>query len=262
MTPTMFGVEGDNWYLVRQIGDRLEVDSNGAKADFESLFRLDWDAEEVEREVASIGPELVPYFDALRGLRLMRPSSASETFFCFLCTPNNNISRITSMIEKLAQCGEQFDEVEGMPIYRFPSAERIAAIPEAELRAQGFGYRGGTIPSIARQVLDRGENWIESLKTVDYPEAHATLLELKGIGPKLADCIALFALDKTEAVPVDTHLWQAFTRLYRPEWTGAALTDARYRQAAGEFRARFGKLSGWAHQYLFYDNVLRVRERR
>lgn len=256
------GVEGEHWYKVQPAEGALQVESSGEEADFRRLFRLDWDAEAIEREVLRIGPELKPYMDGLRGLRLMRPSSDEETFFCFLCTPNNHIGRITAMIEKLSRYGEAMAEVAGQTMYRFPGAEKIASIPEDELRAQGFGYRGGTIPRIARQMLDRGDGWLASLRAGAYEEAHKQLVGIKGIGPKLADCIALFALDFTEAVPVDTHLWQAFTRLYHPEWQGAALTDRRYEQAANEFRQRFGKLSGWAHQYLFYDNVLFARERR
>jgi len=85
---------------------------------------------------------------------------------------------------------------------------------------------------------------------------------MKGIGPKLADCICLFGLDHQEAVPVDTHIWQAMCRLYFPQWSGTALTEKRYYEASDFFRDRLGDLAGWAHQYLFYDNVLNWRSRR
>jgi hypothetical protein len=71
----------------------------------------------------------------------------------------------------------------------------------------------------------------------------------------------LFALHNTWAVPVDTHLWQAAVRCYFPQWEGASLTDAKYRGIGSYFRERFGELAGWAHQYLFVDNMLRWRNR-
>lgn len=243
--------------------DRFEVESNGEPADFESLFRLDWDADWVEAEILRRAPEMEPYLGTLTGLRLLRPSSAVETFFCFLCTPNNNIKRITQMIWRLAAHGPVLDEVAGVRLHQFPTAEVVASIPEEELRAGGFGYRARTIPHLARQLLDRGgEVWLESLKLRPYLEAHQELRAMVGIGPKLADCIALFALHHTEAAPVDTHLWKALCRLYFPEWKDKAITDQRYYAGAAALREKLQELTGWGHQYLFYDNVLNWRARK
>ncbi|HVL38315.1 MAG TPA: DNA glycosylase [Fimbriimonadaceae bacterium] len=263
------GVDGEHWYLVKLpdsidwAGEQvLQVQSNASAGAFIHLFRIDWSLEDVERSILDRGPELAPYVEALRGLRTMRPSSAEETLFCFLCTPNNHLARITQMVRKLAAYGEPLAHVEGRMLTVFPTAERIAAIPEDELRAQGFGYRARTIPHVARQLLDRSDGWLESLKATSYEEAHRELIGLKGVGRKLADCIALFGLHHMRSAPVDTHLWQAMCRLYRPDWSGKSLTDARYLEAGDLLRSRFGDLTGWAHQYLFYDNLLNWRERR
>jgi len=235
----------------------LHVESNGDRDDFERLFRLDWDATAVAGEILQSSPELGSTIAEFEGLRVMRPSCSTECFFCFLCTPDNNLTRIVPMVRFLATYGEVMAEVDGVVIHRFPGVEAIAAIPEIELRERAFGYRAATIPSIAKQVLQRGEGWIEQLKYVPYEEAHTQLCELKGIGPKLADCIALFALDHTEAIPIDTHIWQAYIRLYRPECKDMAVTDARYREAAQFLRTKFGRYGGWAQQFLFYDNMMR-----
>jgi len=192
----------------------------------------------------------------------MRSSSATETFFSFLCTPNNNILRIRQMVNHLASYGEPLAEVQGVRLRVFPDLEKIASIPESALRSNSFGYRAATIPSAAIQVIERGPNWIEGLKDVNYAQAHSELCSIKGIGPKLADCIALFALDHTEAVPVDTHVWQALSRLYYPEWYGTSITDSRYREVAQSLRRKLGPLSGWAQQFLFYENMVNWRARK
>ena len=245
-----------------ELGEQaLNVESNASAVDFESLFRLDWDAEAIERELLAVAPELGPCVASLDGLRLMKPSGTTEVFFSFLCTPNNNLTRIVQMCRHLSTYGPVLGTVEGKVLHQFPSVEVIAEIPESELRAKAFGYRAATIPSVANQVLERGDGWIESLKSTPYRVAHAELCKLKGIGPKLADCIALFALNHTEAIPVDTHIWQAFTRLYRPDQKGKSLTDSRYREASEFMRERFGKYGGWAQQYLFYENMVNWRDR-
>lgn len=49
------------------------------------------------------------------------------------------------------------------------------------------------------------------------------MLELPGVGRKVADCVALFALDQTSAVPVDTHVWNIAIRDYAPQLRRAAV---------------------------------------
>jgi N-glycosylase/DNA lyase len=255
------GVEGANWFLV-SLGDELEVRSNADPESFTSLFRLDWNAEEIEGAISTADPSLTPHMSELRGLRLLRASSPHETLFTFMCTPNNNVARITGMVNALASYGPILDEVEGNKLHHFPSLETIAAIPATELRDKKFGYRAETIVAAAQQILEKDENWLGSLKSRPYAEAHRELLAIKGIGRKLADCIALFGLDHTEAVPIDTHIWQQIVRLYRPEWKDRTLTDSRYQEAGDLLREKFGKLAGWAQQYLFYDNLANWRARR
>ena len=256
-------MDGDGWYrAIKRDGDRYQVDTNKSTQVFREMFRLDIDGRDVERQILQKGPELAPYADQLRGLRLLRPSVPEEVFFTFLCSANNHITRIGQMIRKLAAYGEPMTEQDGEVLYRFPSAARIATIPESELRAKGFGYRGASIPEAARQLVLRGEGWMNSLRDLPYLEIKRELTAIKSVGPKLADCIALFGLHRTDVIPIDTHIWQAMTRLYFPEWQGQPLTDLKYRTASDFFRDRFGEHTGWAHQYLFYDNVLHWRERR
>jgi N-glycosylase/DNA lyase len=82
---------------------------------------------------------------------------------------------------------------------------------EQRLRELGFGYRAKYIANTAKMIVEeRSEGWLNSLRAVPYSEAHAALLELPGVGPKVADCVALMSLDKKGAVPVDTHGWFTF----------------------------------------------------
>jgi N-glycosylase/DNA lyase len=259
----IIGVDGPNWYAVTPVGSGvIEVSSNADEAAFVRLFRLDESLESIEREIVRRAPEIERYMVSLRGLRVLRCHDSHEVLFSFLCTPNNNLARIKSMVQALGGYGARLSTVAGLALTRFPDTETIAGIPESELRDKGFGYRARTVPNVARQVLDRPAGWLEGLRDVPYEEAHAALCTLGGVGPKLADCICLFGLNHMEAAPMDTHLWQACCRLYFPQWQGKALTDVRYRIAADHLRNKFGPLTGWAHQYLFYDNLLNRRTRR
>lgn len=241
------GVDGEHVYVLND--DVLVAPS----ASLASFLRLDWDyGEEFARLTES--PELSPLLEGCRGLRLLRPSCPREALFSFLCTSNNHIARITKMVACLANLGEEL----GPGARRFPALERIVDLTEADLRCMGFGYRAKTLPQVARDIVGRGgERWFQSLRRASYPDVVRELLTLPGVGPKLADCIALYAFDKTEAVPVDTHLWQAYVRAYRADWTDLTLTAARYREVGEHLRERHGDRAALAQQILFYSNLTR-----
>ncbi len=218
------------------------------------MFRLDASLDEIKRRVLDVEPELGPIIEQYAGLRLLRWHSAEECLFSFLCTVNNHIPRIKGMIERLCQLYGQ-PLAEG--INTFPTTERIASLREEDLAGIGFGYRSRTLIAAAKALLQRSPGWLESQREVPYAQAHAALIELPSVGRKVADCVCLFGLWHDEAVPIDTHLWQACCQRYFPDWQGKSLTDKRYAELGRFFRDRFGNLAGWAHQYLFYDRLLR-----
>lgn len=247
------GADGRNLVSVKRADGGWEVDETGS-----TLFQLHKSLADIEHDLLSRAQELSPRIRRFTGLRVLHQMHAHETLFSFLCTSNNNLARIVPMVKKLGDYGEPIGE----GFHEFPSVARIAEISEAELRAKGFGYRARIIPRVARLLLDKTHGWLESLRSVPYREAHGELCELDGIGPKIADCVCLVGLWHDEAVPVDTHLWQAACELYFPEWKGSDITEKKYRAVGDLMRERFGKLAGWAHQYLFYERILDYRNGR
>jgi len=249
------GIDGGDTWSVSPLPDRLEVESNAPEAAFRRYFCLETPWNDVERQLGEAAPEIRPVLGAVRGLRLCRPASASETALCFLCTANNHLVRIERMVRFLESVG---DEV-GPGVFRFPSLEKVAGLPESKLRENGFGYRGASLPRAARAMVEKGPGWLERQRSAPYEVAIQELLSIPGIGPKLADCIALYGLHHDAAVPVDTHLWQAACRTFFPGFAGGSLTARRYREIGDLFRARFGDLAGWAQLLLYAENRRRKR---
>jgi len=123
---------------------------------------------------------------------------------------------------------------------------------EEELRALGLGYRARYVRDTAALVVGKGPGWLESLRSLPRAEAQAALLELPGVGRKVADCVALFSLDQTEAIPVDVHVWNIACRDYDPALSASkSLTPAIYDRVGDLFRTRYGPHAGWAHSALF-----------
>ncbi len=144
------------------------------------------------------------------GIRILR-QELWETVVSFLISQNNNIPRIKNSIEAL--CREFGEEIED-GIFSFPSAETLAE-HKAVLSEKrfGLGYRDVYIRDIAEYVCGH-ESWLEDLKKADRDTAYRELIQRNGIGPKVANCICLFALHHIDAFPVDTHVKQILDRHY------------------------------------------------
>lgn len=151
--------------------------------------------------------------------------------------------------------GSLLCEIDGQPFHSFPTVAELAVAHEADLRVLGFGYRAKYVIESAQQIQQKGsEAWLLSLRTMPLWEARMQLLELMGIGRKVADCICLFSLDKMEVVPVDTHIWQ-IAQTYMPGLKSKSLTDGIYQQIGEFFLRKFGPLCGWAHMFLFASDL-------
>lgn len=103
--------------------------------------------------------------------------------------------------------GPKLGELDGVKYYDFPPPAKLAApAVEQRLRDLGFGYRAKYIATTARVIAnEKPPGWLQSLRKEPYKAVHEALLELSGVGPKVADCVCLMSMDKAEAVPVDTH---------------------------------------------------------
>jgi N-glycosylase/DNA lyase len=256
------GVDGPRVLWVGRDGDRILFATfpEAGRADWvRELFRLETPLDKVQRGIVEVEPDLAPVVSALPGLRVLRWHSPEECLFSFLCSVNNHIPRITSMIDALAR---SLGTPLALGLNRFPGRHEIAAAGEASLRWLGLGYRAKTLVGAATALGERAAGWLEGLRYLPYEEARSEMMSLPGVGRKVADCVCLLALGQDEAVPVDTHLWHACCERYYPEWRGRSLTQARYDEIGRRFRERFGRLAGWAHQYLFYDRLLSQGSRR
>ena len=253
------GADGDAWYSLRQTDDAIEVSSNVTEDACRSYLDLDHSFESFATNVANRGPELVPMIAGMQGLRVLNATGSLETVFTFLCSGNNSLHRIIPMANYLGAKGSQWHN----GAYQFPTLEELLEVTEHELRMSAFGYRAKFIVQSAVHIRSRGgDPWLHQLRGASYDDAWQELTTLPGVGRKIADCICLFGLGHHEAVPIDTHIWQQLTRLYHPNLLGENLTASRYEFASQSFRDRFGEAAGWAHQFLFEDNVVNGRSRR
>jgi N-glycosylase/DNA lyase len=252
-----YGVVGDKIIKIRQRGS--ELDFEGADEGFvRHYFRLDDDLSEIARCVDKdtyIHSALKQY----AGLRLVR----QEPWNClvgFICSIQKNIPAIEHMLlEMSTHFGEErcFD---GKTFHLFPSAERLAHASESGLRECSLGFRAKYVKATAQQIVD--ENFdLNGLRKLPYLEARGKLLEFMGVGLKVADCVLLFSLDKTEAFPVDVWVKRVILNRYANQLpaelvkklqTRPTLTNGEYQKIGDWARNYFGAYAGYAQEYLYH----------
>jgi len=183
---------------------------------------------------------------ACRGLRLLR-QEPWECLASFILSSSKQIVQIQQIVSVLC---ERFGRalltpLGHEPVYSFPTADRLAAASEGELRNCKMGFRAPNLRATAKAIAEGAIN-LESLRTRTVQEAREELLKLPGVGAKIANCVLLFAYGFQAAFPVDVWVMKALRQLYfakrRPS-----------RQRLLRFTAtHFGAYAGYAQQYLFH----------
>lgn len=176
-----------------------------------------------------------------KGIRILRQNE-EEAILSFIISQNNHIPRIKGIIERMCAALGEEKTFMGEKYYAFPSSAAMAQKPASFYKELGAGYRDVFLSETARRIHLEG---IEELSFLSTPALKQRLLTYKGIGPKVADCAALFGFGRTDSFPVDT--WLA--KVYAEDFLGTA-TDRRAMTAF--FEGLFGEYSGYMQQYLFY----------
>lgn len=193
------------------------------------------------KPICDADPYLKQSYDALHGLHVLN-QPVWDTLPSFIISANNNVARIRVLVKELCdELGER-RELNGIEIHLFPTPEVLAAAPVETLRAMGMGYRAPYLIESAQAVVDGFD--LDELRTLPYEQAHKKILQLKGVGPKVADCVLLFGCRHSLAFPVDVWMERAMQK-YMPGCTNRAeLKRCAQRQ--------WGEDAGILQQYLFH----------
>jgi N-glycosylase/DNA lyase len=227
------------------------------------FFRLDVDLAPIYDSWRNADPYLGSLADRFRGLRIVL-QQPEECLLSFMCSTANFIPRIMKAIAIIAKTwGEPITGPDGKSLTSaFPSARVLATLDPYEVSNKtGLEWRAGNLIKVAQQLASKPEGWLNDVGKLDYASARGELMRIDGVGPKIADCVCLFAMAKDQAVPVDTHVWQLTRDRYLPTLKGKSVSAAGYAQVLNFFHSRFEK-AGWAQQYLFYDHLLESRAKR
>jgi N-glycosylase/DNA lyase len=252
-----YGIVEDKVFKVRQTGAELEF----AGADEELImhyFGLDDDLQKIS---ASIGKDahIREALKAFWGLRLIR-QPPWECLISYICATYKNIPAIRHMLLQLSLGFGEKTVFDGCGFFTFPTPEKLACATEKSLAECGLGYRAKYVQATSKLIFE-GAFDLDGLRRLPYEEAKKRLCGLAGVGPKVADCVLLFSLGKTEAFPVDrwvervilNHYAQRLPReLAEKLAQREGLTNSDYAVLNAFGRQYFGVYAGYAQEYLYH----------
>jgi N-glycosylase/DNA lyase len=248
-----YGIQGDQVIKFTQSDKSIEFLSFPEdKSCEQKIFRLDDDIKEIFEEI-SHDPLICRLAKTYPGLRLIR-QEPHQCLFSFVCASNTNIPMIRRMLYNMTRKFGKHKKVDGMDFFTFPSAAAINRASVNELRDCGLGYRTKAIKAVAHAITS-GRLDFDLLKKTSYYESKEELLQVYGIGNKIADCVLLFSLEKLDAFPIDVWIARAlathYSWLYKSKFHDK-IAPHQYEQLSDGARRYFGKYAGYAQQYLYY----------
>ena len=229
--------------------------------DVERYLSLDRDLDTIVAsfpESSTLDSAVTEYY----GLRVLR-QDPWECLISFLCSINCNIPSIKFRIENI--CRRFGTRIESGALdgryYSFPSPEALARADKRELLSCKLGFRWKYVRHVSREV-SAGNLDLNSLTQLPYEFVSRELISEKsgktfGVGPKVADCVSLFSLDKLEAFPIDIWMMRCLNSFYPDlaKWSHSEyheqLSQRKYLGLSRAIRAHFGPYAGYAQQYLY-----------
>ena len=248
---TYIGVIKDGVLNIKKHNNQIWVKgilNRDIKNVIEEYFDLKKDYKKIKEDFSKIDEFMKVSTEFGEGIRILN-QDLWECIISFIISANNNIPRIKKIIESLSKTYGKKVVFENKEYFLFPEPEELAKASVAELRGHGLGFRDIRVYETTRKILKK-EIDIEKLKKINNSEKiKEELLKLDGVGPKVADCIMLFSMQRYDVFPIDVWVRRVMNDLYIKCEKEEAVSKKEILKLADE---KFGSLAGIAQQYLFY----------
>ena len=237
--------------LARRAPSTLSVHTTAEPAMARSLLRNYFGLNHSLRSIVNTFPSdplMQASLQANVGLRLLA-QDAWVALACFILSSTKQIIQIRQMVQAISQAfGAEVTDQSGQLLdHSFPTPGSLARAGESALRACRMGYRARFLHQTAC-LIDQGKFDLVKVGQLALPEAREALMQLPGVGPKIADCVLLFGYGFQSAFPLDVWMIRILRDYYFP---GQSPSVKALQAFANDY---FGRHAGYAQQYLF-DHV-------
>lgn len=214
---------------------------------WERYFDIKTDYNYIAHTLSKKDPYIAEAVAFGRGIRILR-QDPWEMLISFILSQNKAIPHIKQCIYNLSEkYGKPIEPIsnEEKHYYTFPTAEELIKATEEDLRACKVGFRASYIKDACQKIMYDEVN-LNDLMILPTEEARQKLMTIKGVGPKIADCILLFAYGRSDVFPIDVWIKRVIEGFY---FKGKEMKLEQLQKFAKDY---FGDLAGYAQQYLFY----------
>lgn len=245
------GIVKRNVLNVKKEEDRIIIKSIGEE-NLEKLctdyFDLETDYEKIKEELSHIDQYLEKSIKFGGGIRILH-QDIWETIISFIISANNNIPRIKGIIEKISKKYGNKICYHNKEYYTFPTPEELSKASIKDLRGLGLGFRDKRVFETTKIILHHANQFKELENQEDINQIREELLKLPGVGPKVADCIMLFSMNKKQVFPIDVWIRRVMNQLYIKQENESKVNKKQIEELANH---QYKNLAGIAQQYLFY----------
>lgn len=244
-TGSFIGVAFGRVIEVEKQGNDLVIYNTNEK-DFNNIwleyFDLNRDYTKIKEELSK-DELLKKSVDFGKGIRILKQEHF-ELLISFIISSNNRIPMIKRAIATISEKWGEKIKYKDKVYYSFPTIEKLYDKTIEDFEKCSTGFRAKYIANTCENVY-KNNGILEHIFSLSDDECHTELQKFTGVGPKVADCIMLFSMQKYSAFPVDVWVKRAMMHFY-------VAPDVSLKKIREFGRDKFGNLSGFAQQYLFY----------
>ncbi len=237
------GMIGDQPVRLHQRDENTLLVSPGSSALVSHYLGLDHDLAAIQKTLPKRDKPLQRALKYAPGLRILR-QPMWECLATFITSSLKQVPHIRQISLTLrAKFGVQVEP----ELHAYPTPEALAKAGEQALRGCSLGYRAKFLHQTALRIAD-GTLDLEAISALDDAALEAALCTLPGVGPKIANCVMLFAYERLGAFPVDVWIERALRELYFAD----APDELSSKQLVAFAHQHFGPYRGYAQQWIFH----------
>lgn len=200
---------------IKEVGNYLIIDSNkmlNLKSFITEYLDLNRNYNEINKYIISIDDNLKKEIKKCEGYKILKQNKF-EMYITYIISQNNNVKRITSIVNKMSQKYGEKVIFRNKEYYLFPTYENLKDLTKEDFRNLGLGFRDEYLVNALNKIKENNK-FLDDLDKLSTNNAIRELMSIKGIGLKVASCIMLFGYSRLDTFPIDTWVRKYVSKNY------------------------------------------------
>lgn len=200
---------------IKEVGNYLIIDSNkmlNLKSFITEYLDLNRNYNEINKYIISIDDNLKKEIKKCEGYKILKQNKF-EMYITYIISQNNNVKRITRIVNKMSQKYGEKVIFRNKEYYLFPTYENLKDLTKEDFRNLGLGFRDEYLVNALNKIKENNK-FLDDLNKLSTESAIRELMSIKGIGLKVASCIMLFGYSRLDTFPIDTWVRKYVSKNY------------------------------------------------